>query len=135
MKFKVMPSGVHVLLIEKGEDVLQTINDYCREFNIFGGHVQAIGAVERVTLRYWDTQKKAYGEKEFTGGFEVTSFLGTITDEGAHVHGSIADRSFHTFGGHVGHAIANPMLEVFITPTGKLSRKMNDDVQLKLLDL
>jgi predicted DNA-binding protein with PD1-like motif len=66
---------------------------------------------------------------------EVTGFLGTTTDEGAHVHGSLAGRDFQAMGGHLAHAIANPMLEVFITPTGKLSRTMNEHVKLKLLDL
>lgn len=135
MKSKKLSDGSHVLLVEKGEEFIATVDAYCRAHNLVGGRLQAIGAAEKVRLKWWDTAKKANVEDDFSGGFEVTGFTGTITDIGVHVHGTLSDRQHHVIGGHIVSALVNPMLEVFLTPTSKISRKMNEDVGLNLLDL
>ncbi len=135
MKSKVMPSGVHVLLLEKGEELHATLTNYCKERGIFGGHLQAIGAVEKVTLRYWYAKEKRYSEDTFDGGLEVTGLLGTVTRMGLHAHGTFSRPDYSTVAGHVASGTVNPTLEVFLTPTAPIERKMNDDVGLTLLDL
>ena len=71
-----------VVRLDPGEEVLDSLETVRNEHGFLAG----IGAVDRVVLGHYDVDKQEYSEEEFTGQFEVTSFLGNIGLDKIHTH-------------------------------------------------
>jgi predicted DNA-binding protein with PD1-like motif len=129
----------------KGEDLIPSIIEICGKEAITSGRVQAIGAVQKAILGYFDIQKKKYVHFECKG--EVVSCMGNIAEkegkrEGekkgeimVHVHAVIADANGMCKGGHVVTAEASATLEIFIDVIPGLKRSLDVETELFLLDL
>lgn len=134
---------IHYLKLEKGEDILENIIDYCKEVKINSGAIVGIGAVEKASLGYYDIKSKSYLTNNFDFNAEIINCTGNIainkqTEEYiAHIHMTIGDEKGRTFGGHL--LPKNPIsvtgeFIIFETET-KLSRTIENEFQLLLLDL
>ncbi|MBU7023243.1 MAG: DUF296 domain-containing protein [Theionarchaea archaeon] len=126
-----------VMRLFKGEELIESIEDVCVKEKVSSGKVQAIGAVQRAVLGYFDTEEKKYLKFECKG--EVISCMGNIAGKNGdlvvHVHAVIGDRDGTCKGGHVFSAEASATLEVFIESVSGLTRALDDDTGLFLLDL
>ena len=134
---------IHFLKLEKGEDIIDSIINYCKKTNINSGAIFGIGAVEKASLGYYDLKSKSYLTNNFDFNAEIINCTGNITineqtDEHiAHIHMTIGDEKGKTYGGHL--LPNNPIsvtgeFVIFETAT-KLSRKIENEFQLLLLDL
>lgn len=134
-------SGTKYLVkIEKGEEILSTLKQFCKDEKITIGSISGIGAATKVELAYFDIHTKAYETKVFTDDYEVLGMHGNISkfngDPAVHVHISIGDRSFNVFGGHLNSAVVSVTLEITIdTMEGIVERKRDPECGLNLLDL
>ncbi|MFH1257920.1 MAG: PPC domain-containing DNA-binding protein [Candidatus Micrarchaeota archaeon] len=124
-----------VIRLEKGEKVVETLNNFVSEKSILGGFFQAIGAVSAAEIGYYDLERKSYLWKSFHEEMEVVSMMGSITETGIHAHVVLADKTFHTYGGHLKEATVAATLEVFLTEMKKIRRKEHPEVGLKLMEL
>lgn len=99
--------GQRVLLgrLEKGEDILNGLTQFCVSHGVGVGSVQAIGAVQRGGVGYYDQAATTYRETRFDDGMEIASLMGNISQkEGetfVHCHVILADAEGHCFGGHL----------------------------------
>jgi predicted DNA-binding protein with PD1-like motif len=99
--------GQRVLLgrLEKGEDILRGLTEFCVLHGVRVGSVQAIGAVQRGGVGYYDQAATTYRETHFDEGMEIASLMGNISQkEGEvflHCHVILADAEGHCFGGHL----------------------------------
>ncbi len=130
----------YLLRLELGEKFNETLLSFCEKEGINAAHFTAVGAVEQVELGFYDLPSKTYSFRLFTTPMELVSMTGNISlVEGKpfiHAHGVFSDEKFATFGGHVKDAIAGPTIEIFLTSLeGEISRKMDEEMGLKLLDL
>jgi predicted DNA-binding protein with PD1-like motif len=98
--------------------------------------------VERVQIGYYDLGKKEYFFRSEAGIFEVAAMQGNVAlVEGkpfihAHAVLSRCDDSLECIGAHIKEAYVAVTLEIFLTPLEtNVSRKLDDDIGLKLLDL
>lgn len=122
-----------VVRLDPGEDVLESLETVREEYDVDHGFLAGIGAVDRVVLGHYDVEDQAYAEEEFTGQFEVTSFLGNIGPDKIHAHIQVADDSFETLGGHCSGATVSGTFEVTVrlgeTPlTHRLDERTGLDV-------
>ena len=131
-----------VIRMERGEELLTMLTDFCTRRGIQSGVFTGIGAVERVQIGYYDLGKKEYFFRKETGVFEVASMQGNVAlVEGkpfihAHAVLSRCDESLECIGAHIKEAFVAVTLEVFLTPLDvPLSRKLNEEIGLKLLDV
>src|SRR5262245_39482838 len=76
--------GEYLLRLERGEDVLLSIADFCKRKGILSASFRAIGAVEQSKIGYYDLSNKSYGNKEYSDAMEVASMVGNV----AQVEGS-----------------------------------------------
>ncbi len=94
---------VFVGRVATGEDALTSITRFAQEQNIVLGKVSGIGALEKVTIGYFDGNQYHY--KSFGEPVEVASLEGNISlKDGivfAHLHINIADKNFNSYGGHL----------------------------------
>ena len=132
----------HVIIHERGDNVIETITKYCADNNIASGVFTGIGAVERVKIGYYDLAKREYFFRDEKGVFEVASMNGNVAlVEGkpfihAHAVLSRCDESCECIGAHIKEAFVAVTLEVFLTSIDiSLGRELDESIGLKLLKI
>jgi hypothetical protein len=125
-----------VARLDPGEEVLDALDRLREEHDVESGFLTAIGAVDRVTLGHYDVDDQEYSEEEFTGQFEVTSFLGNIGPDKIHTHIQVADDSFESLGGHCSGARVSGTFEVLVTlGETPLTHRLDERTGLDVFDV
>lgn len=127
-----------VLRINKGEEVIESLQKFCKEKGIKLGNISGIGAANRVTVGLFEVSTKKYHSKELVGEFEITSLMGSVTTKDGevylHIHANVADANYNTFGGHLNEAHISATCEVIIDVfDGEVERQFDDEVGLNLI--
>ncbi len=134
MKSTVIDSGrdrTFVLVFEPGEEVIAGLLRFATEQKLGGAHLTAIGAFERVTLGFFELQKKAYKKIPIDEQVELMSLVGNIalSEQGeprVHAHVVVGKSDGTAHGGHLLDAYVRPTLEVMITETPAFLRRVHD---------
>lgn len=121
----------------KGEEFIGSVKSLCEKEQLTSGRVQAIGAVQRVILGYFDVKEKKYIHFECKG--ELVSCMGNIAEKNGeivvHAHAVIGDRNGDCKGGHIVSAETSATIELFIDTGLNLRRARDTETDLYLLDL
>lgn len=130
----------HFVRLVKGEEIVATLRDYCKEHQITAGKLNAIGAARDITIAYFDPDGNQYQRKLFAGSFEVTSLMGSITlkdgEPHLHLHINISDADHHVYGGHLDSGTISVTGEVIIEKyAGTLKRSFDSETNLFLWDI
>lgn len=132
----------YIIKLVRGEELITTLTAFCDERGIQAAVFQGIGAIERVQIGYYDLNTREYFFKQEEGIFEVASMQGNVAlvDGKPFIHAhavlSRCDETLSCIGAHIKEAYVAVTLEIFLTPLDtSISRTLNDDVGLKLLDL
>ncbi len=142
MKAKVINEGPErtiALVFERGDAVVTTLEKFAAEHGLNASRFSAIGAFERVTLGYFDWERKAYERIEVDEQLEVLSLLGDLALDGGrpklHAHAVLGRRDASTLGGHLLEATVRPTLEVLLVESpGYLRRVCDPESGLALID-
>ncbi len=125
-----------ILRINKGEEVIKTIFNFCQKNKIFSGSFFGIGAADKIELGHYSVAKKQYSNKIFKGEHEVISINGIITDKKIHAHAAIADKKFNTSSGHLAMMNISGACEIHLIAGGKkISRKQDKETGLEILNI
>lgn len=125
-----------VVRLDPGDQVLESLERLREEADVESGFVMGIGAVDRVTLGHYDVDEQDYAEEEFTGQFEVTSFLGNIGPDKIHAHIELGKRDFDSFGGHCSGARVSGTFEVAVfTGETTLTHRPDERTGLDVFDI
>lgn len=129
-----------VLVFKTGEQVTAPLLEFARAQDIDAASLTGIGAFERVTLGYFEIQKRDYERIPIDEQVEVVSLLGNVArgDDGPKLHAHVVvgrkDGSAH--GGHLLEAVVRPTLEIVLVETpAHLRRRMDPSTGLALIDL
>lgn len=99
------PGRIHLLSLETGSDLFETVSAYVLENDIRAATVAFIGAVRRAQLSWWDQDEEKYRGFTVDEPMEVVSGLGSISEFDnkpfVHIHLTLADREGRVRGGHV----------------------------------
>ena len=131
-------SDTFVMRLDRGEEVIASINALCEREGIKLGWVSAIGAVNEATLGCFDTGTKQYYSREYTGIYEIASLSGNIsTHDGKpylHIHAVLAGEGGTAFGGHLNRAVVSATCEVFIRVLdGQVGRSFSEEIGLNVM--
>lgn len=130
MKIKKI-DDVYLVRIDKGEDIMQTLNDICTEKGIRLAKISGIGAADNISLSVYEPNEKKYYTKEFTGSHEITGLMGNVAQLDnktyLHIHATIADKNFNAFGGHLLKAVVSGTCEIFIYKVNAYIDKVKDE--------
>jgi predicted DNA-binding protein with PD1-like motif len=129
------------VVFDSGDSVVDGLLGVAGKQRLRGSHFTAIGALQEVTLGYWDPERKDYRRIHVAEQVEVLSLLGNIAqgpDDGPKLHAHIvvgkADGSAH--GGHLLQARVRPTLEVVIMESPEhLQRRLDPETRLALISL
>ncbi len=91
--------------LEYGADLLEEITQICVDSDICLGRVEALGAVKRARLGYYNQNNQEYHFYDLNQTLEITNLTGNISiKDGAsivHAHLKLSDKEGRAFGGHL----------------------------------
>ncbi len=130
-----------LIRLEAGEEVIATLRSWAQQEQIGFAWLQAIGAMDRATLSYFDAATKTYHDHPVDEQVEVLSLAGNLSwgKDGApvvHAHAVLSRADGNAIGGHVMEGYARPMLEImlWVLPT-RVERRRDEASGLALWDL
>lgn len=86
------------LRLRPGQDLRQQLEVFVKEKKIRAGFiVTAVGSLRKAAIRLADQPNAT----AFDGKFEIVSVVGTLGQDGVHLHISISDKTGKTIGGHL----------------------------------
>lgn len=89
---------VYALRLRPGQDLRKEIERFTRERGIRAGFIiTTVGSLRKAALRLADKSDST----SFEGKFEIVSLVGTLGQDGVHLHASISDGTGRTIGGHL----------------------------------
>jgi uncharacterized protein len=98
------PVRVIVERLRRGEDVLDRLNQIVRESGITAASFNALGAVERANVGFFDGNGR-YSTISYDGPLEVLSCVGNVSlkegEPSIHAHIAMADKEGKAYGGHL----------------------------------
>lgn len=102
---KVTPAKVFMGKLSYGADLLEELTDVCRKENVQIGRVEALGAVSRARLGFYNQQTREYQFFELDQPLEITKLVGNVSLKDGkpmvHAHVTLADEAGKAFGGHL----------------------------------
>jgi predicted DNA-binding protein with PD1-like motif len=88
-----------------GQDLLEELGAAVRDCGARLGRIEALGAVTRAVLGFYNQETRQYENHVFDQPLEITNFIGNISlKDGApviHAHVTLADEKGNAFGGHL----------------------------------
>ncbi len=102
---KVQPKDKFMGKLRYGADLLEEITGICIEGNIRLGRIEAIGAVQKAILGYYNQGKRVYEFITIDQPLEITNLTGNISIKDGtpfvHAHITLSDASGQAYGGHL----------------------------------
>lgn len=136
MEHKKVTENTYLFRLEVGEDIVHSIESFCKEHSIYAAEVTGIGALKELEIKHYSVDKQEYSKKEYQAELEICSLYGLITEVGLHGHIVVADNTMATFGGHLSKGIVGATCEgtIKVFP-GSLARQHDTLTGLKILNL
>jgi len=137
MKFKKI-GNKWIVRIDKGEEIIDTLKQFCKKNKIKLGSISGVGGTDRVTVGCFKAKTKEFYPQELTGDFEITNLTGNVStlnnEVYLHLHISVADSKYNTYGGHLTSAIINGTAEIIIEEIkDTIEREFSEEIGLNLL--
>jgi len=91
--------------LQFGGDLLEELTSICEENNIRLGRVEALGAVKKGRIGFYDQQAREYNFLEIGKPLEITKLIGNISLRDGkpmvHAHITLSDSQGNAYGGHL----------------------------------
>ncbi|MBP5737038.1 MAG: DNA-binding protein [Acidaminococcaceae bacterium] len=126
-------ADTYVVRIDKGEEIIASLQALCEKENIRLASVSGIGAADRAVIGLYDVGSRQYHKTELEGAMEITSLLGSVTrKDGAvylHLHINLCDKNMQIFGGHLNECRIGATGEIIVrTIPGQVGRLLDEKV-------
>ena len=91
--------------LEHGADLIEELTSVCVANGVTLGWVQALGALQKARLGYYNQGSREYEFIEMDRHLEITNLVGNVSLKNGepiiHAHVTLADDAGHAFGGHL----------------------------------
>ena len=129
----------YAVIFYKGDEALSGLQEFAEKYHVTSAHFTAIGAVNGVTLGWFDPERKMYKKIPIHGQREVIGMSGDIAlYEGkpvVHTHMLVGSPDGTTRGGHLLNAYVSPTLEVMVTVDQiAMHKRFDPETDLTLID-
>lgn len=138
MEIILKDNNTYVLRVERGNDALEELQKFCSENQITAGFFRAIGSAEKITISWYNVDKKEYTDKRMQDALEIISLTGNIAmldgQAYVHAHGCFSNEAMQTFAGHVKKLEVGATCEIVLEKLeGAMERTYSKDIGLNLL--
>jgi uncharacterized protein len=118
------------LIFDSGDEAKAGLEAFAEQHSLSAARITGIGAFERVTIGYFNWDKKEYEKLTFDEQVEVVSLTGDVALKDAkpvvHAHVALARRDASVIGGHLFEAYVRPTLELLIVESPSYLQKKHD---------
>lgn len=101
----------YIISVCTGEEIVKALNLFCEERKIKSGHITGLGAINEVTLRFFNPETKKYVDKTFREQMEISNLTGNISTMNGkpylHVHITVGGADYSSRAGHLLSAVLN----------------------------
>lgn len=130
----------YVIRLEKGEELVKEVLDFCRDNKIKAGFMTGLGGLTSALVGYYNLNRKKYIFRNVKDAVELVSLNGNVAEVGGelalHMHAAVSDRRNKVHGGHLKEAEVGGTCEIYLMAfDGPMQRKMDEEIGLPLLDL
>lgn len=130
----------YMLRLEVGEEIIETIKEFCTQQGIGSGKVTGIGVLRKVQISYYDLALGDFHHREISEYVELTSLMGNISIMESqvfpHLHVTLSDAKFNVYGGHMSAGEIGVTGELFIEPfDNDIERKLFQETGFRLVVL
>ena len=124
-------ADTYVIRLDKGEEIISSLQAICEKENIRLGSVEGIGAADHAVIGLYDVGNRQYHKKELNGPMEISSLLGTVTrkdgDVYLHLHINLCNTEMQILGGHLNECRIGATGEIIVrTIPGQVGRLLDD---------
>jgi len=127
------------LVFESGDEVVSELLKFAKRTQLQGASFFGVGACREVTIGFFDLGGKDYIPTEIKEQVEVISLIGNVAiydgEPKVHAHIVIGKRDSTAHGGHLIEAVVRPTLEIFLTESTEIKRRLDGETNLPLIDL
>jgi predicted DNA-binding protein with PD1-like motif len=129
----------YAVIFYQGDEAFSGLLDFAEQYHVTSAHFTAIGALNKATLGWFDTQRKIYKKIPVNGQHEVIGMSGDIAlyqgKPVVHTHMVVGSPDGTTLAGQVLDAYVSPTLEVMVTVDPVAIKKRFDaETDLTLID-
>ncbi len=137
----VVKKSLYMGRLTQGADLLEELDRICKDRSLECGRVEAIGAVQKACIGYYDQRQRQYRINTLDEPLEILTLSGNVSlKDGTsmvHAHITLADKEGRAFGGHLmaGTVIfaCECIIEAFDGPA--FNRKFDPETDLQLWDM
>lgn len=138
MKAILQDDKTYILSVEKGEELIQVLREFCQENQIEAAAFNALGAAGEVEIAWYDVKAKQYIKSVMQEDLEIVSLTGNISKLGndyiVHGHGVFSNKEMETKAGHVNRAVISGACEVTLYRfKGTINRAYDEETGLNLI--
>lgn len=132
--------NTYILRLDKGDEIIPTLQEFCKQNNISAGIVSGLGVANEVKLGCFDGKNKSYETIQIKEDCEITSLTGNISylnnEAFVHLHINLADGEFNVCGGHLLAGKIGLTGEIFIQALNtKIDRIKDEKIGLNVFNL
>lgn len=130
----------YIVSIDNHTEIADALLSFCSETGIKSGSISGIGAIDSMTLRFFNPATKKYVDRQFDEQMEIASLLGNVSTLDCktylHLH-IVAGRSdYSTLGGHLLSARLSGAGEFFVEDFGEnVERAYSEEIGLNIYKL
>lgn len=96
---------VYIGRFNKGDDIIEALENFMAQNKIKKGIINIIGAVQRATIGYYDQKKRKYVKKKINLPMEILNISGNVSVKEnkpfVHLHAVFSKKNGTTLGGHL----------------------------------
>lgn len=127
-----------VIRFDIGEEILNSLKDFCATQKIFAASFSGIGASSNAVLGFYNLSEKTYEFFDYNEHMEITGLNGNISvldnDIVVHAHGNFAGPDRKVYGGHIKQVTVGLTAEITLVKfIGKIERSFDETTHLNLL--
>jgi predicted DNA-binding protein with PD1-like motif len=140
MKYKINDKKI-VVVIKKGEKIIESIGEVCQRERIKNGWFEGIGALDWAEIAHYDVAAKKYNSFQLEEALEMISlkgniFLGEKGELIIHAHVSVGRPDGEMRGGHLVEARIGGACEVILERLDlEIQKRYDEETGLKLLEI
>lgn len=139
MKY-VKTGGVIAVRVDRGEEIVRSLQAVCSQEGVTFASVTGIGAVGRAVVGLYRVAEKKFIPNTFEGELEMISLSGSVTEKDGkpylHLHAAFAGPDGGAVGGHLVEAVVSGTAEIFVnTLSGTMGCRTDPATDLNIFDI
>lgn len=112
----------YVVSVKNHEEIVNALETFCKEQGIMSGTILGIGAIDELTLRFFNPLTKKYVDKTFHEQMEIANLTGNISRMDGkvylHLHVTVGRSDYSALAGHLLAATLNGAGEFVVEASG-----------------